>query len=37
MNEGKGERISNLKWMEREWSGVGVALGGRRGHGRMLT
>ena len=28
MNEGNGERMSNLKWMEREWSGVGVVPGG---------
>ena len=39
MKEGNGERMSNLKCREREWSGVGVVTGGwgPGGHGRMLT
>ena len=37
MNEGNGERTSNLKWIEREWSGVDVVPGGWGGRGRMLT
>lgn len=37
MNEGNGERMSNLKWTEREWSGVSVVPGGWGGQGRILT
>ena len=36
-NDGNGERISNLKWMERAWFRVGVVPGGWSGHSRILT